>query len=111
MQCLRCGCQNRATNEYCEGCGASLGTTCGACGHLNGSSSRFCGKCGAALTTAIDATQAQPSHEHSLRSLHAKGGSGSASRFFSPISATRRASSIASETPNWACGVCSRCST
>ncbi|MCA6098479.1 AAA family ATPase [Bradyrhizobium australafricanum] len=74
MQCLRCGCQNRATNEYCEGCGASLGITCEACGHLNGSSSRFCGRCGAALTTAIDATQVLPSHEHALRSLRAKGG-------------------------------------
>src|SRR5512144_2949357 len=25
MQCLRCGCQNNATNEYCEGCGIALG--------------------------------------------------------------------------------------
>ena len=23
MQCLRCGCQNKTTNEYCEGCGAA----------------------------------------------------------------------------------------
>ena len=37
MQCLRCGCQNKATNEYCEGCGATLGRECSACGHLNGS--------------------------------------------------------------------------
>ena len=36
MQCLRCGSQNKATNEYCEGCGATLGIECKACGHLNG---------------------------------------------------------------------------
>jgi class 3 adenylate cyclase/tetratricopeptide (TPR) repeat protein len=73
MQCLRCGCQNRATNEYCEGCGASLGIECKACGHLNGPSSRYCGKCSAALSNVI-AGSANQSWQHVLRSLNAKGG-------------------------------------
>src|SRR6478736_5661122 len=72
MQCLRCGCQNKATNEYCEGCGASLGIECKACGHLNGTAARYCGKCSAALNPAAGA--AQPSWQHVLRSLNAKGG-------------------------------------
>jgi class 3 adenylate cyclase/tetratricopeptide (TPR) repeat protein len=73
MQCLRCGCQNKATNEYCEGCGASLGIECGACGHLNGPTSRFCGQCSAALK-ATPAAAANQSWQHVLRSLTAKGG-------------------------------------
>jgi len=73
MQCLRCGCQNRATNKYCEGCGASLGIECEACGHLNGAASRFCGRCSAALTPA-NAGAADQSWQHVLKSLHAKGG-------------------------------------
>src|SRR5258707_7381348 len=72
MQCLRCGCQNKATNEYCEGCGASLGIECKACGHLNGTAARYCGKCSAALNPAAGA--AQQSWQHVLRSLNAKGG-------------------------------------
>src|SRR6266576_2105946 len=72
MQCLRCGCQNKATNEYCEGCGASLGIECKACGHLNGSAARYCGKCSAALNQA--AGSANQSWQHVLRSLNAKGG-------------------------------------
>jgi class 3 adenylate cyclase/tetratricopeptide (TPR) repeat protein len=73
MQCLRCGCQNKATNEYCEGCGATLGIECSACGHLNGPTARFCGRCSAALKTlATEATN--QSWQHVLRSLSAKGG-------------------------------------
>ncbi len=73
MQCLRCGYQNKATNEYCEGCGASLGIGCHACGHLNGPSSRFCGKCSAALMPSASEAPNQ-SWQHMLRSLNAKGG-------------------------------------
>src|SRR6476619_3177518 len=73
MQCLRCGCQNKATNEYCEGCGATLGIECSACGHLNGPTARFCGRCSAALKPlATEATK--QSWQHVLRSLNAKGG-------------------------------------
>src|SRR6267378_3948615 len=73
MQCVRCGCQNKATNEYCEGCGATLGIECSACGHLNGPTARFCGQCSAALKTlATEATN--QSWQHVLRSLNAKGG-------------------------------------
>jgi class 3 adenylate cyclase/tetratricopeptide (TPR) repeat protein len=73
MQCSRCGCQNRATNEYCEGCGASLGVECEACGHVNGPTSRFCGKCSAALTPlVVGSTNHSP--QHVLRALYAKGG-------------------------------------
>src|SRR5712672_3207475 len=73
MQCVRCGCQNKATNEYCEGCGATLGIECSACGHLNGPTARFCGRCSAALkTVATEATN--QSWQHVLRSLNAKGG-------------------------------------
>jgi class 3 adenylate cyclase len=73
MQCLRCSCQNKATNEYCEGCGATLGIECSACGHLNGPTARFCGRCSAALkTTAKEASN--QSWQHVLRSLNVKGG-------------------------------------
>ncbi len=73
MQCLRCGCQNKATNEYCEGCGATLGIECSACGHLSGPTARFCGRCSAALKPlATEATN--QSWQHVLRSLNAKGG-------------------------------------
>jgi class 3 adenylate cyclase len=73
MQCLRCGCQNKATNEYCEGCGATLGIECSACGHLNGPTARFCGRCSAALTSTA-AEVSNQSWQHVLRSLNAKGG-------------------------------------
>jgi len=73
MQCFRCGCQNKATNEYCEGCGATLGTECSACGHLNGLTARFCGRCSAALKP-IATEASNQSWQHVLRSLHAKGG-------------------------------------
>jgi len=73
MQCLRCGCQNKATNEYCEGCGATLGIECSACGHLNGPTARFCGRCSAALKL-IATNVSNQSWQHVLRSLNAKGG-------------------------------------
>src|SRR5258705_13401335 len=73
MQCLRCGCQNKATNEYCEGCGATLGRECSACSPLNGSTARFCGQCSAALRP-LAAEVSNQSWEHVLRSLNAKGG-------------------------------------
>jgi class 3 adenylate cyclase/tetratricopeptide (TPR) repeat protein len=72
MQCSRCGRQNKATNEYCEGCGASLGVKCESCGQLNEPTSRFCGNCSAALAS----TPAYPdqSWQHRLKVLNAKGG-------------------------------------
>src|SRR5216683_1087573 len=73
MQCLRCGRKNKATNEYCEGCGAALGIGCSACGHLNGSAARFCGHCSAALKPIAKETTNQ-SWQHVLTSLNAKGG-------------------------------------
>src|SRR5216684_3302466 len=73
MQCLHCGCPNKATNEYCEGCGSALGIECAACGHVNGPAARFCGQCSTALkhTAAAASNQAW---QKVLRSLHAKGG-------------------------------------
>ena len=73
MQCLRCGCQNKATNEYCEGCGATLGLECSACGHLNRPTARFCGRCSAALKAIALEVSNQP-WQHVLRLLNAKGG-------------------------------------
>jgi class 3 adenylate cyclase/tetratricopeptide (TPR) repeat protein len=73
MQCLRCSCQNKATNEYCEGCGATLGIECSACGHVNGPTARFCGQCSASLKPTLAAATNQ-SWQHVLRSLNAKGG-------------------------------------
>src|SRR6476646_10823398 len=72
MQCLRCGCQNKATNEYCEGCGAALGVECSACGHFNGPAARFCGRCSVALKGKAPGAANQP-WQQVLRSLHAKG--------------------------------------
>lgn len=74
MQCLRCSYENKATNEYCEGCGALLGIECSACGHFNGPASRFCGQCSAALNPTAAAGAANQSWQHHLRSLSAKGG-------------------------------------
>src|SRR5947209_3191115 len=73
MQCVRCGCQNQANNEYCEGCGATLGLECSACGHLNRPTARFCGRCSAGLKSAV-ADASNPSWQHVLTSLNAKGG-------------------------------------
>ncbi|MCA1456706.1 AAA family ATPase [Bradyrhizobium sp. BRP22] len=73
MQCLRCGRRNKATNEYCEGCGAALGIECSACHHVNGATALFCGRCSAALTPAASPAFNQ-SWRHILTSLNAKGG-------------------------------------
>ena len=74
MHCLRCGRQNRPTNEYCEGCGSALGIECGACHHLNGPTARFCGRCSAALKPTPSQTAGDPPWQHMLASLNAKGG-------------------------------------
>src|SRR5436309_1617066 len=73
MQCLRCGYQNKSTNEYCEGCGTAFGAECGACGHINGPAARFCGHCSVALKGGVAGAANQP-WQQVLRSLHAKGG-------------------------------------
>lgn len=73
MQCLRCGCQNKATNEYCEECGTSLGIECSACGHVSGPAARFCGRCRAVLKPA-SAEASNQVWQQVLRSLRAKGG-------------------------------------
>jgi class 3 adenylate cyclase/tetratricopeptide (TPR) repeat protein len=73
MQCLQCDRHNKATNEYCEGCGATLGTECGACSHVNGPTAHFCGRCSAALKPKSTET-ANRSWQPVLRSLNAKGG-------------------------------------
>jgi adenylate cyclase len=73
MQCLRCGHQNKATNDFCEGCGATLGIECNACGHVNGPTARFCGRCSAALK-ATAAEVPNQSWQQVLKSLNTKGG-------------------------------------
>lgn len=73
MQCLRCGRQNSATNQYCEGCGAALGIACAACQHVNGPTAFFCGRCSAALQPTISVAISQ-SWQHVLALLNAKGG-------------------------------------
>src|SRR6476660_4093710 len=110
MQCWRCGCQNKATNEYCEGCGATLGIECSACGHLNGPTARFCGRCSAALKPIAREVSNQ-SWQHVLRSLNAKGGERSASRYCLLTFAIQPASLIVWATPNWECDVCNPFST
>ena len=72
MQCVRCGGQNKASNDYCESCGAPLGIKCDACNHVNGPTSRFCGQCSAAL--APSSASPDPSSQRILRSLSSKGG-------------------------------------
>ena len=73
MQCARCGGENKASNDYCESCGAPLGIKCGACSHINGATSRFCGRCSAPLTLTASAS-ADQSSQRLLRSLSDKGG-------------------------------------
>src|SRR6476619_6435321 len=73
MQCARCGGENRASNDYCESCGAFLGIKCDACNHINGATSRFCGRCSAPLTLAGSGSPDQSS-QRILRSLSNKGG-------------------------------------
>jgi class 3 adenylate cyclase/tetratricopeptide (TPR) repeat protein len=72
MQCARCGGENKASNDYCESCGAPLGIKCNACNHVNGPTSRFCGQCSAAL--APGSSGPDPSSQRLLRSLSSKGG-------------------------------------
>jgi adenylate cyclase len=72
MQCARCGGQNKASNDYCESCGAPLGIKCDACNHVNGPTSRFCGQCSAALAPASAGSEI--SSQRMLRSLSSKGG-------------------------------------
>ncbi len=71
MQCLSCKADNRATNAFCEACGASLELTCSACGQVNRLDSRFCGHCGHML---VSATPAALSSSQLLRSLSVSGG-------------------------------------
>jgi class 3 adenylate cyclase/tetratricopeptide (TPR) repeat protein len=73
MQCVRCGRQNRPTNQYCEGCGTSLEIECAACGYLNPPTASFCGQCSAALTTSI-AEASRQSWQNVASSLTTKGG-------------------------------------
>jgi class 3 adenylate cyclase/tetratricopeptide (TPR) repeat protein len=73
MQCLRCGRQNRPTNQYCEGCGVSLEIECAACGHSNPPTAYFCGQCSAALKTSI-AEAGQQDWQNVASSLNTKGG-------------------------------------
>ncbi len=73
MQCVRCGRQNRLTNQYCEGCGADLGIECAACGHLNPATARFCGRCSAALKTGT-AEPTDQSWQNVAISLNTRGG-------------------------------------
>ena len=46
MQCLRCGWQNKATNEYCEGCGAPELSAAPVITSMD-RPARFCGRCSA----------------------------------------------------------------
>jgi class 3 adenylate cyclase/tetratricopeptide (TPR) repeat protein len=73
MQCERCGLQNRPNNQFCEGCGTSLGLKCLSCGQVNGPAAHFCGRCSTSLLGADPATGNHP-WQQALRSLHAKGG-------------------------------------
>ena len=72
MQCSRCGLQNKTINDYCEGCGSTLGIECLTCGQVNGPTARFCGHCGTALKEFTSAAAKQPWQV--LQSLRAKGG-------------------------------------
>jgi adenylate cyclase len=71
MQCLSCKADNRATNAFCEACGASLQLTCGVCGKVSRPDGRFCGHCGNPLGSpggdALSSSQL-------LRSLSVSGG-------------------------------------
>jgi class 3 adenylate cyclase len=71
MQCPSCRADNRATNAFCEACGASLQLTCSACGQVNRPDSRFCGHCGNLLASAAAAAM---NSSQLLRSLSVSGG-------------------------------------
>jgi class 3 adenylate cyclase/tetratricopeptide (TPR) repeat protein len=72
MQCARCGRLNRAGNEACDICGASLGLKCEACAHVNGPTNRFCGQCGGPLPGRL--APSDQSAQRVLRTLSSKGG-------------------------------------
>src|SRR4030081_719604 len=50
MKCPRCQHENPPGSNFCPGCGARLGATCGACGNDLPTGSRFCNKCGAPVS-------------------------------------------------------------
>ncbi len=45
MQCLRCQHENLTGSNYCLGCRARFGISCGSCGTELPAGSRFCNKC------------------------------------------------------------------
>jgi len=49
MRCLRCQQENPPGSNFCLGCGARLGLTCGLCGAALVAGARFCNKCGISL--------------------------------------------------------------
>ena len=69
MQCLSCRASNRASNAFCEACGAALHLTCSTCGKPGRADSRFCGHCG----SPFDKTAAA-SLSSQLRALSVSGG-------------------------------------
>jgi class 3 adenylate cyclase/tetratricopeptide (TPR) repeat protein len=46
LKCSRCEYDNPPASNFCLGCGARLGATCGGCGNDLPAGSRFCNKCG-----------------------------------------------------------------
>src|SRR5215469_16493928 len=46
MRCPRCQHENPTGSNFCLGCGARFGSSCGSCGHELPPGSRFCNKCG-----------------------------------------------------------------
>ena len=50
MKCPRCQYDNPPASNFCLGCGARLGATCGGCGNDLPVGSRFCNKCGAPVS-------------------------------------------------------------
>jgi len=69
MQCLSCRASNRASNAFCEACGAALHLTCSTCGKPGRADSRFCGHCG----SPFDKAAASSLNTH-LRALSVSGG-------------------------------------
>lgn len=69
MQCLSCRASNRASNAFCEACGAALHLTCSTCGKPGRADSRFCGHCGSPFDKA-----AATSLNSQLRALSVSGG-------------------------------------
>src|SRR5262252_9411275 len=46
MKCPRCQHENPTGSNFCLGCGARFGSSCGSCGNELPPGSRFCNKCG-----------------------------------------------------------------